>query len=90
MPSPIRILHVIGAMNRAGAETMIMNLYRACDTDKVQFSSTTRATMMKKFVLAAEECIESLVTQSATTDPIAKHARLFSTPTTNSPSFMGI
>lgn len=37
MPSPIRILHVIGAMNRAGAETMIMNLYRACDTDKVQF-----------------------------------------------------
>lgn len=37
MPNPIRILHVIGAMNRAGAETMLMNLYRACDTDKVQF-----------------------------------------------------
>ena len=37
MPEPLRILHVIGARNRAGAETMLMNLYRACDTDKVQF-----------------------------------------------------
>lgn len=35
--SPMRILHVIGAMNRAGAESMIMNLYRACDTERVQF-----------------------------------------------------
>lgn len=34
---PVRILHVIGAMNRAGAETMVMNLYRACDTSQVQF-----------------------------------------------------
>lgn len=37
MHSPIRILHVIGVMNRAGAETMIMNLYRVCDTNKIQF-----------------------------------------------------
>ncbi len=35
--NPVRILHVIGAMNRAGAETMVMNLYRACDTSQVQF-----------------------------------------------------
>lgn len=34
---PIRILHVIGIMNRGGAETMIMNLYRHIDRDKVQF-----------------------------------------------------
>lgn len=33
----IRILHVIGAMDRGGAETMIMNLYRAIDRTIVQF-----------------------------------------------------
>lgn len=33
----IRILHVIGAMDRAGAETMIMNYYRAIDRNEIQF-----------------------------------------------------
>ncbi len=37
MHEPIRILHVIGIMNRGGAETMIMNLYRSIDRSKVQF-----------------------------------------------------
>ena len=37
MSAPIRILHVIGIMNRGGAETMIMNLYRHIDRSKVQF-----------------------------------------------------
>lgn len=34
---PVRILHVIGIMNRGGSETMIMNLYRKIDRTKVQF-----------------------------------------------------
>lgn len=34
---PKRILHVIGVMNRGGAETMIMNLYRNIDRTMVQF-----------------------------------------------------
>lgn len=33
----IHILHVIGIMNRGGAETMIMNLYRNIDRTKIQF-----------------------------------------------------
>lgn len=33
----IRVLHVIGAMDRGGAETMVMNLYRAVDKSCVQF-----------------------------------------------------
>lgn len=33
----IRVLHVIGAMDRAGAETMIMNYYRAMDRNEIQF-----------------------------------------------------
>lgn len=33
----IRVLHVIGAMDRGGAETMIMNLYRAINRDVIQF-----------------------------------------------------
>lgn len=32
-----RILHITGSMNRAGAETMLMNLYREIDRTKHQF-----------------------------------------------------
>jgi len=34
---PIRILHVFGSLNRGGAETMAMNLYRKIDKTKIQF-----------------------------------------------------
>ena len=37
MDGSIRVLQVFGAMNRGGAENMIMNLYREIDRDKVQF-----------------------------------------------------
>lgn len=33
----VRVLHVVGAMNRGGAETMLMNLYRALDRTRLQF-----------------------------------------------------
>jgi glycosyltransferase involved in cell wall biosynthesis len=39
--SPIRILHVVVNMNRGGAETLIMNLYRNMDRSKVQFDFLT-------------------------------------------------
>ena len=34
---PIRVLQVVGRMDRGGIETMIMNLYRHIDREKVQF-----------------------------------------------------
>ena len=34
---PIRVLHVLAAMNRAGTETLLMNYYRFIDKDKIQF-----------------------------------------------------
>lgn len=34
---PIRVLQVIGIMNRGGAENMIMNLYRNIDRTRIQF-----------------------------------------------------
>lgn len=37
---PIRILHIVGRMDRAGAETMVMNLYRAIDRGRFQFDFT--------------------------------------------------
>lgn len=33
----VRVLHVIGKMDRGGAETMIMNYYRNIDRSKIQF-----------------------------------------------------
>lgn len=48
MPSeidkPIRILHVLTAMNRAGTETMLMNLYRAINRDRIQFDFAVTTT----------------------------------------------
>ena len=41
--SELRVLHVIGAMDLAGAETMIMNLYRNVDRDIVQFDFLVHA-----------------------------------------------
>ena len=35
--SPKHILHVVSAMNRGGAETLLMNVYRNVDPSKVQF-----------------------------------------------------
>jgi glycosyltransferase involved in cell wall biosynthesis len=39
--NPIRVLHVVVNMNRGGAETLIMNLYRNIDRSKVQFDFLT-------------------------------------------------
>ena len=36
-----RILHIVGKMDRAGAETMIMNLYRHIDRTQIQFDFVT-------------------------------------------------
>ena len=33
----IRVLHVLGGLNRGGAETMVMNFYRYIDKSEVQF-----------------------------------------------------
>jgi len=37
MSEPIRVLQVFAQMNRGGAETMIMNIYRNIDRSKIQF-----------------------------------------------------
>lgn len=34
---PVRILHVVGAMNRGGTETMLMNIYRHINHEHIQF-----------------------------------------------------
>ena len=41
MDSPIRVLHVVVNMNRGGAETLIMNLYRNIDHSLIQFDFLT-------------------------------------------------
>ncbi|MFD1707992.1 glycosyltransferase family 1 protein [Siminovitchia sediminis] len=41
MGSPIRVLHSVVNMNRGGAETFIMNVYRNIDRTKIQFDFLT-------------------------------------------------
>ncbi|WP_077214403.1 glycosyltransferase family 1 protein [Bacillus dakarensis] len=41
MGGPLRILHAVVNMNRGGAETLIMNLYRNIDKSRVQFDFLT-------------------------------------------------
>ena len=49
MQETIRVLHVIGIMNRGGAETMIMNLYRQIDRHKIQFDFVENSLDMAAF-----------------------------------------
>jgi glycosyltransferase EpsF len=37
MKKKIRVLHIVGAMNRAGTETMLMNIFRNIDRSKIHF-----------------------------------------------------
>lgn len=37
MSVPIRIIHVFGSLNMGGAETMVMNIYRKIDKERIQF-----------------------------------------------------
>lgn len=46
---PKRILHVVSAMHRGGAETMIMNLYRNIDRTKIQFDFIVHARVEGNF-----------------------------------------
>ncbi len=41
MRQPLRVLQVVGKMDRAGAETLLMNLYRHIDRSRVQFDFLT-------------------------------------------------
>lgn len=37
MTEPIRVLHIFGALNPGGIETLVMNIYRCIDREKIQF-----------------------------------------------------
>ncbi|MDX5475450.1 MAG: glycosyltransferase family 1 protein [Bacillaceae bacterium] len=41
MDEPVRVLHVVVNMNRGGAETLLMNLYRNMNREKIQFDFLT-------------------------------------------------
>jgi glycosyltransferase EpsF len=43
MKGPKRILHVFGGMNRGGAETLVMNMYRQIDRTRIQFDFAVQA-----------------------------------------------
>ena len=41
MINPVRVLHIVTKMDRAGLETMLMNYYRHIDKDRLQFDFLT-------------------------------------------------
>ena len=51
----IRILHVLGGLDRGGAETMVMNLYRAIDKTKVQFDFITHTNRRQAYTEEIEK-----------------------------------
>lgn len=53
---PIRVLHVVGIMNRGGTENLLMNLYRKIDKSKIQFDFLVHQKMEGVF----DQEIESL------------------------------
>jgi glycosyltransferase involved in cell wall biosynthesis len=63
----IRVLQVFTIMNRGGAESMIMNYYRAIDRDKIQFDFLVH----RKEKAAFDDEIESLGGKIYRMDPIS-------------------
>lgn len=49
MTDQVRVLQVMGSLNRGGAESMIMNLYRAIDSKQVQFDFITHGSIGEAF-----------------------------------------
>ncbi|MGE7878878.1 glycosyltransferase family 1 protein [Peribacillus muralis] len=47
--TPIRILHIVSAMDRGGAETIIMNIYRNLDRNRIQFDFITHSNKKEDF-----------------------------------------
>ena len=46
---PIRILHVLATLNRGGAESMVMNLYRTINRKEIQFDFVVHTDMVGHF-----------------------------------------
>ena len=44
LTKPIRVLHVLSAMSMAGTETLLMNIYRNIDRNKIQFDFAVSST----------------------------------------------
>ena len=44
-----KILHIVGGMGKGGTETMLMNVYKKIDRNKVQFDFYTL--LMKKLIM---------------------------------------
>lgn len=51
----IRILHVFGGLDMGGAETMIMNIYRNIDREKIQFDFVTHSGRNQAYVSEIEQ-----------------------------------
>ncbi|WP_407448087.1 glycosyltransferase family 1 protein [Fibrobacter sp.] len=51
----IRVLHVLGGLDRGGAETMVMNLYRAIDKKQVQFDFITHTNRRQAYTEEIEK-----------------------------------
>ena len=45
----IRVLHVLGGLDRGGAEAMVMNLYRSMDRNAVQFDFIIHTTKRQAY-----------------------------------------
>lgn len=48
-PEIRRVLHIVSAMDRGGAETLIMNIYRNLDRTKIQFDFVVHSNKMNDF-----------------------------------------
>lgn len=70
----IRVLHVLGGLARGGAETMVMNLYRAIDRTQVQFD----------FIIHTEE------RQAYYDEIIALGGKIYSFPAFNGKNFFAM
>lgn len=74
--SPRRILHIVGRMDRAGAETMVMNLYREIDRRRFQFDFVY-FTLDRCDYDGEIELLGGRIHRISTTNPITRFLELY-------------
>lgn len=81
---PIRVLHVLGTLNRGGAESRIMDLYRAMDRSRVQFDFLVHYPLTgadrKNGLLTSEELMRVRPPQDFDEEVLALGGRIYALP----------
>lgn len=93
MEEVINILHVVGTLNRGGAETLLLNLYKATNRSRIHFDFVVHSDFVgeyeKEFTAREVKFTEFLRLKELIYSIIANNGTIFSVGEKNMTLYMG-